>query len=210
MFTMKKIIWLLFIVALTGCKTNKGTSVDYFPILESMLNCSSETKDITFTPTNLYVFKESTVGADRKCLDLKTGKTFYSAFSSDKPFKTVTVRAFYSLNGPTARVFYPAVATVDLKSEKLKPAIVDEIIDESNSKNGYYLKITYIFNKPVKNIVVYSDRSEFDSDYNYQETQYSTAMVGYGAFSFRMVNNYPIKQNAGGPISIFLEDYYRN
>ncbi len=206
MSLIKSLIFFILLITIMSCASkNKGTKINYIPILNTISNCKMPSQNLDYISIPLNTLKAVMVGNNRKCLNLKMGKSFYSAFSSEKPFQKITIRSFYGLRGESAKLFFPEVATKNHDTGELKLGIIDEIVDGFNKDDGNYLKLTYIFNKPVNNVVIFTDSSQFKKQFYYDEKNYSAVIIGSAVIPFDFTNKYQIKYNAGGPIDLILE-----
>lgn len=193
------------LVLLSACTVNKGTTINYTQLLASQSKCSTDLASIAAQPLVAKQDVAVVIGENQQCVELDSGRSFVAVFASTAPINKIRVRAFYGTTGESAKMFYPTVLVVDPRTQRVVPALVDEIVDLEDSRNGRYLQISFALLQPMKRFSIVTEGKNLSATHKVVERSTSvTAIIGvYIPFNFE--NNYQIMYNAGGPIEVYAE-----
>ena len=199
------IIFISILFLLISCgSTTRGTSTDYNVILQNIDNCKDTLGTTDFVEKQDGVLSVEMVGSDQNCLLIEDSKFFYKGYTTASGVKSVLVRSFYALRGNKARLFLPSVHAYDVASGQLNEGIIDYLDDLNTSKDGQFLEVKYIFNHPVKHLLVITDRNYSGEQYEYEERNIGGTYSGGMFLEWDFMSNHNISINAGGPIEVIL------
>lgn len=193
------------LVLLSACTVNKGTTKNYSQSLASQAKCSS---DLTSIAAQTLVAKQDVavvIGENQQCVELDSGRSFVAAFVSTTPIHKIRVRAFYGTTGASAKMFFPNVVVVDPRTHHVVSALVDEIVDLEDSRNGRYLQISFSLLQPQQRFAIVPDGKHVSATHKLVERSISVMAINGVYIPFDFKNEYRIMYNAGGPIEVYAE-----
>jgi hypothetical protein len=193
------------LVLLSACTVNKGTTINYTQLLASQSKCSADLASIAAQPLVAKQDVAMVIGENQQCVELDSGRSFVAVLASTTPITKIRVRAFYGTTGESAKMFYPNVLVVDPRTQRIVPALVDEIVDLEDNRNGRYLQISFSLIQPLNKFAIVTDGNNLSATHKLVERSTSVAAINGVYIPFDFNHDYRIMYNAGGPIEVYVE-----